>query len=112
MYYYILSEHYKKIRVSTCPNENVSLDRVCELEEQQKVLWDIINNNKDKPEIQIKAVHELHNLSVNMHKAYQTLPENIQLQVPNAIPLEKRQENFVSHGGPGGNSSDNTQTVF
>src|SRR5919108_2418079 len=51
--------------------KNTFFDRVHELEAQQQVLWDIVNNTKDRPEIQIKAIHELHALTINLNNAYQ-----------------------------------------
>jgi hypothetical protein len=73
--------------------KEVFTDRVRELEAQQRVLWDIIENNKDEPEIQIKAVHELHAISVNLNKAYQSLPNLVTLQIPT---LEQEQERAQS----------------
>jgi hypothetical protein len=52
------------------------------LEEQQKVLWNIVNDNKDKPEIRIKTIHELHALSVNLKNVYESLPGLAGLEVP------------------------------
>jgi hypothetical protein len=54
--------------------KNIFFDRVHELEAQQHVLWDIIENNRDKPEIQIKAIHELRPLTIDLRNAYETLP--------------------------------------
>ena len=59
-------------------------DRVAELEAQQQVLWDIVNNNKDKPEVQIKAIHELHALTMNLTNGFKNLPEIAMLQVPSS----------------------------
>ncbi|MFL6371231.1 MAG: hypothetical protein ACJ72F_10435 [Nitrososphaeraceae archaeon] len=38
------------------------------------MLWDIVKDNKDRPEIQIKAVHELHALTINLINGFQNLP--------------------------------------
>jgi hypothetical protein len=62
--------------------KNMFFDRVHELEAQQQVLWDIVKDNKDRPEIQIKAVHELHALTINLINGFQNLPEITMLQVP------------------------------
>ena len=59
-------------------------DKVAELEAQQQVLWDIVNNNKDKPEVQIKAIHELHALTMNLTNGFKNLPEIAMLQVPSS----------------------------
>ncbi len=72
--------------------KQVFTDRVKELEMQQRVLWDIITTNKDKPEVQIKAVHELHAISVNLNKAFQSLPNLVTLQIPT---LEQEQEQMI-----------------
>ncbi|MFL6328797.1 MAG: hypothetical protein ACJ71I_15125 [Nitrososphaeraceae archaeon] len=62
--------------------KNMFFDRVHELEAQQQVLWDIVKDNKDRPEIQIKVIHELHALSVNLKNAYESLPGLAGLEVP------------------------------
>jgi hypothetical protein len=54
--------------------KNIFFDRVHELEAQQQVLWDIVKDNKDRPEIQIKAIHELHALTINLINGFQNLP--------------------------------------
>jgi hypothetical protein len=65
-------------------------DRVHELETQQQVLWDIINNNEDKPEIQIKTVHELHNLTTSLDNVYRNLPATT-LEVPSYLTEQQQQ---------------------
>lgn len=58
--------------------------RVHEIEAQQRVLWDIVNNNKDKPDVQIKAIHELHALTMNLTNGFRNLPEIAMLQIPSS----------------------------
>jgi hypothetical protein len=70
--------------------KNTFFDRVHELEAQQQVLWDIVNNTKDRPEIQIKAIHELHALTINLNNAYQSLPGITMLEVPSVITEEEQ----------------------
>lgn len=76
-------------------------DRVRELETQQQVLWGLVNNNKDKPEIQIKAIHELNALSVNLFNAYQNLRQTAMLEVP-----------FLQQHVDDPKTGDNLSTVF
>jgi hypothetical protein len=70
--------------------KNTFFDRVHELEAQQQVLWDIVNNTKDRPEIQIKAIHELHALTINLNNAYQSLPGITMLEIPSVITEEEQ----------------------
>ena len=64
--------------------KNTFFDRVVELEVQQQVLWAIVNNNMDKPEVQINAIHELHALTMNLTNGFKNLPEVVMLQVPSS----------------------------
>jgi hypothetical protein len=81
-------------------------DRVGELEEQQKVLWNIVNDNKDKPEIRIKAIHELHALSVILKNAYESLPGLAGLEVP--IPYS----DYDTHNQSNEPELDDSNAVF
>jgi hypothetical protein len=49
-------------------------DRLAEMEYQQKLLHSVIDKNEHNPEVQIKAVHELHSITVDINRAYQGLP--------------------------------------
>ena len=40
--------------------QSAFFDRLEQFHIQQRILHDIINNNKNKPDVQIRAVHELH----------------------------------------------------
>src|SRR6266496_3859700 len=44
--------------------QSLLFDRKDELEQMQKVLWKIVDSNKDNPEIQIKAIEKLEDLSM------------------------------------------------
>jgi hypothetical protein len=58
-------------------------DRIAELEEQQKVLWDIVNKNKeDKPDSASRAIHELHGISLSLKRFYDNLPVIAGLPTP------------------------------
>ena len=47
--------------------EEVFFKRITEYENNQDILRNIIANNADKPEVQIRAVAELNDISVLMH---------------------------------------------
>jgi hypothetical protein len=50
-------------------------DRVDELQYQQKVLHEIIDNNKESsPDIVVRAVNALHAITINMNRLFQGLP--------------------------------------
>ena len=78
--------------------KNTFFDRVAELEAQQQVLWDIVNNNKDKPDIQIKAIHELHALTMNLTDEFKNLPE--MLQVPSSCSDNDSHNLSIGSGEP------------
>jgi hypothetical protein len=57
-------------------------DRLAELEYQQKVLNGLIDRNNDNPDVQIKAVHELHSITTNMAQLFINLPAARTLSIP------------------------------
>ena len=57
-------------------------DRLAELEYQQKVLNGVIDRNNDNPDVQIKAVHELHSITTNMAQLFINLPAARTLSIP------------------------------
>jgi hypothetical protein len=66
--------------------EQAFFARVAELENSQDILRDIITKNGDKPEVQIKAVAELNNITVLLRKLFEMLPSTTRIGVE-AFPL-------------------------
>jgi hypothetical protein len=63
--------------------QSLFFDRKDELEEMQKVLWSIIDNNNNKqlnnpPDIQIKAIEQLHIVSDKLVHLYHSLPYEVE----------------------------------
>jgi hypothetical protein len=55
--------------------QRMFFDRVDELQYQQKVLHEIIDNNKESsPDIVVRAVNALHAITINMNRLFQGLP--------------------------------------
>jgi hypothetical protein len=63
--------------------QRMFFDRIAEFEYQQKVLHGVIDANKNNPDVQIKAINALHNITVNMTRLYQSLPVSI-FYIPSA----------------------------
>jgi hypothetical protein len=62
-------------------------DRLSELEYQQKVLHSVIDKNEHNPGVQIKAVHELHSITVDINRAYQGLTVLSTYYIPTPTPI-------------------------
>jgi hypothetical protein len=75
-------------------------DRVEEFNIQQRILHDIIENNKSKPDVQIKAVHELHALSVDLVNIHQALPGLLTFEINAEDIIVRRNSNSSSHNLP------------
>jgi hypothetical protein len=54
--------------------QNIFFDRIQELEYMQKMLWEIVNNNGDKPNLQLSCLSELRELTVLLTNFYDKLP--------------------------------------
>jgi hypothetical protein len=101
-------------------------DRLSELEYQQKVLHSVIDKNEHNPEVQIKAVHELHSITVDINRAYQglTVLSTYYIPTPTPIPIpfngnnmtqqlaEKAKEKLVSDAAPQSGSNYSISNGF
>jgi hypothetical protein len=67
--------------------EEIFFKRVAELENNQDILRNIIANNEDRPEAQIKAVAELSQITILLRKIFEMLPSTTRLGV-DAFPIE------------------------
>jgi hypothetical protein len=99
----ISEDHIRRVRMyikQDCAKETLLLqkdvgyflqrmffDRVAELEYQQKVLHQVIDNdkNKDNPDVQIKAVNALHAITETMTRLYTSLPLSTIYIPPDAV---------------------------
>ena len=52
----------------------IYFDRIEEVKCIQKKLWQIVNQNEDKPNLQISCLSELHQLTVSLANLYDILP--------------------------------------
>ena len=66
--------------------DEVFFKRVKEYENYQNILQNIIANNADKPEVQIKAVAELNDITVSLTNMFQDLPYITRLGVDAFFP--------------------------
>jgi len=62
--------------------QNIFFDRIQELEYMQKMLWEIVNDNQDKPNLQLRCISELRELQVLLTELYQNLPLVTKSHVP------------------------------
>lgn len=69
--------------------------RVAELENNQTILHNIIYNNADNPEAQIKAVTQLNEITVLIHNLFETLPSITKLGI-DAFVSNDNNNNFGS----------------
>jgi hypothetical protein len=54
--------------------QNIFFDRIQELEYMQKMVWEIVNDNQDKPNLQLSCLSELRELTVLLTDFYDKLP--------------------------------------
>jgi hypothetical protein len=101
-------------------------DRLSELEYQQKVLHSVIDKNEHNPGVQIKAVHELHSITVDINRAYQglTVLSTYYIPTPTPTPIpfngnnmtqqlaEKAKEKLVSDAAPQSGSNYSISNGF
>lgn len=53
-------------------------DRMEEIKFMQKRIWEIVNNNKDKPNLQLGCLSELHQLTLTLSNLDELLPAIVQ----------------------------------
>jgi hypothetical protein len=58
----------------------IYFDRVEEVKYIQRKLWQIVNQNEDKPNLQISCLSELHQLTVSLANLYDILPAIVQVK--------------------------------
>jgi hypothetical protein len=54
--------------------QNIFFERIQEIEYMQKMLWEIVNDNQDKPNLQLSCLSELRELTILLTNFYDKLP--------------------------------------
>jgi hypothetical protein len=77
--------------------QSLFFDRKDELEQMQKVLWSIIDNNNNNkqlntPDIQIKAIEQLHIVSDRLVHLYHSLPYEVEFGARRHFYIDKEKD--------------------
>jgi hypothetical protein len=77
--------------------QSLFFDRKDELEQMQKVLWSIIEKNQLNPEVQIKAIDKLSELTMILTELYHSLPHKVSFGLEQRPYIDRYNFKDITH---------------